>query len=101
SAAAGILAAINVSRLLSGTTAVVPPATTALGALMHYITDRRRRGFQPMNANYGLFPPLATGERGRDKRRRLAERAWTDLGQWMAEHGIEGDEAGTGSQELG
>ena len=62
SAAAGLLAAINVARLVHDQSCVVPPpATTALGSLLHYITDRRRRrDFQPMNANYGLFPPLAT-----------------------------------------
>jgi methylenetetrahydrofolate--tRNA-(uracil-5-)-methyltransferase len=91
SAAAGIVAAINVSRLLSGTAPVVPPATTALGALLHYITDRQRRDFQPMNANYGLFPPLPSGERGVHKRRELAARACVDLGRWMADQGIEVD----------
>ena len=60
SAAAGLLAAINVARLRAGAPCLVPPATTALGALTHYITDRRRRDFQPMNANYGLFPPIAS-----------------------------------------
>jgi hypothetical protein len=35
------------------------------------VTDRSRKEFQPMNANYGLFPPLETKERGRDKKRAL------------------------------
>jgi methylenetetrahydrofolate--tRNA-(uracil-5-)-methyltransferase len=89
SAAAGLLAAINVARLLQGATCVVPPPTTALGSLVRYITERGRRDFQPMNANYGLFPPLAGRERGRDKRRLLAERATRDLQQWAATHAIE------------
>jgi folate-dependent tRNA-U54 methylase TrmFO/GidA len=42
-----------------------------------------------MNANYGLFPPIACRERGREKRRRLAARAERDLGDWIAHHDIE------------
>jgi methylenetetrahydrofolate--tRNA-(uracil-5-)-methyltransferase len=89
SAAAGLLAAINVARLLGAAPCVVPPATTALGSLLHYVSDPRRRDFQPMNANYGLFPPLSTSERGRDKRRALALRAARDLQAWIAEQAIE------------
>ena len=89
SAAAGLLAAINVARVLRNEPCVVPPATTALGSLVHYITDPRRRDFQPMNANYGLFPPLATHERGRDKRRVLAARAARDLQAWIVTNAVE------------
>jgi len=89
SAAAGILAAINATRLSQGVACVVPPATTALGALVHYVTDARRREFQPMNANYGLFPAISGGERGRDKRKRQARRAWIHFVNWIAEQGIE------------
>ena len=89
SAAAGLLAAINVSRLLQGAECIVPPATTALGSLVHYVTDRNRLDFQPMNANYGVFPPLTSSERGRDKRRALAARAVSDLRAWMTAHQIE------------
>lgn len=89
SAAAGLLAAINAARLLRGEPCLVPPATTALGSLVHYVTDRSRRDFQPMNANYGILPPLPTRERGQEKRLRLAERAHDDLEHWIAEHGID------------
>ncbi len=89
SAAAGLLAAINAARVLRGVDAIVPPATTALGSLLRYVSDRNRRDFQPMNANYGLFPALPGRERGRGKRRRLAVRAWRDLCVWMAAHGLE------------
>src|ERR1700675_2961590 len=54
SAAAGMLAAVNTSRLLTGRPLVVPPPETALGSIVAYITDSARREFQPMNANYGL-----------------------------------------------
>ncbi|HEX7406215.1 MAG TPA: methylenetetrahydrofolate--tRNA-(uracil(54)-C(5))-methyltransferase (FADH(2)-oxidizing) TrmFO [Candidatus Binatia bacterium] len=89
SAAAGLLAAINVSRLLAGAACIVPPATTALGSLVRYVTDRGRREFQPMNANYGLFPAIAGRERGREKRRHLAARACSDLRAWMAAHALD------------
>jgi methylenetetrahydrofolate--tRNA-(uracil-5-)-methyltransferase len=88
-AAAGLMAAINVSRLVLGAECIVPPTTTALGSLLRYVSDRNRRDFQPMNANYGLFPAIAGRERGREKRRRLAARAWSDLRAWMAAHAIE------------
>ena len=89
SAAAGLLAAINLARLLQGASCIVPPDTTALGSLVRYITDRGRHDFQPMNANYGLFPPLVSRERGRGKRRLLAARAWSDLREWVATHALE------------
>ncbi len=85
SAAAGLLAGINMARRVGGMSEVVPPATTSLGALIAYVTDRARRDFQPMNANYGLFPASDTKERGKEKRRVLAERATRDLDAWLAE----------------
>ena len=88
SAAAGLLAGINAARLLAGAPLVVPPATTSCGSLLAYVTARSRKDFQPMNANYGLFPPLASRLRGREKRLALAERALGDFDRWTAEHGI-------------
>ena len=88
SAAAGLLAGINMARRLAGLPLVVPPATTALGSLLAYVTDKGRREFQPMNANYGLFPPIACRERGREKRHRLADRALADVDAWIAQHGL-------------
>src|SRR4029077_20028504 len=54
SAAAGLLAGINAAHLVAGTPLVTPPATTAFGSLLVYVTQRGRKDFQPMNANYGL-----------------------------------------------
>lgn len=88
SAATGLLAALNAVRLLTGQPLVVPPATTSLGSLLRYITDRSRRDFQPMNANYGLFPPLPCRERGRERRAKLAERALRDGEYWLRQHGF-------------
>jgi methylenetetrahydrofolate--tRNA-(uracil-5-)-methyltransferase len=88
SAAAGLLAGINAGRCLAGQPLLVPPPTTALGSLLAYVTDVERRQFQPMNANYGLFPPIACRERGRDKRRKLGERSLADFERWSVEAGL-------------
>jgi methylenetetrahydrofolate--tRNA-(uracil-5-)-methyltransferase len=89
SAASGLLAAINASRLLQGTAGAVPPPSTALGSLLHYITEPGRRDFQPMNANYGLFPASDSPARGRERRRFLAARARGDLDAWIMAQGID------------
>jgi methylenetetrahydrofolate--tRNA-(uracil-5-)-methyltransferase len=90
SAATGILAGLNAARTLAGADLLVPPATTALGSLLRYVTDRTRREFQPMNANYGLFPPLQETKRlrGRERRQKLGERAQRDAAIWMGETGL-------------
>jgi len=88
SAAAGLLAGLNCARILAGAPPIVPPPTTALGSLLAYVTDRTRRDFQPMNTNYGLFPPLPTAARGRDKRAQLAACALRDQARWIAENGV-------------
>jgi methylenetetrahydrofolate--tRNA-(uracil-5-)-methyltransferase len=83
SAASGLLAGVNVARRLEGRPCVVPPPTTALGSLVGYITAAERREFQPMNANYGLFPPIGGRLRGRDKRTALGHRASVDFERWL------------------
>jgi methylenetetrahydrofolate--tRNA-(uracil-5-)-methyltransferase len=85
SAATGILAGINVARLLAGQPLVVPPPTTALGALLRYISDPERKRFQPMNVNFGLLPPLAERLRGKAKKELMSHRALADLESWMTE----------------
>jgi len=89
SAATGLLAGLNAARLLRAEPTVVPPRATALGSLLAYVTQRGRREFQPMNANYGLFPPLGRPLRGREKKLALAERALTALQRWCDEAGLE------------
>src|SRR5271166_2826949 len=80
-----------------------PPATTAIGALLNHITgghieriDSGPRSFQPMNVNFGLFPPISEPrldeagrrlrgpERGLARKRALSARAERDLADWMA-----------------
>jgi methylenetetrahydrofolate--tRNA-(uracil-5-)-methyltransferase len=95
SAATGLLAGVNVARLGRGETPAVPPRSTALGSLLAYVTHRGRKDFQPMNANYGLFPPLGHPLRGREKRLAMAARALDALARWREEAGLGG--AGTAS----
>jgi methylenetetrahydrofolate--tRNA-(uracil-5-)-methyltransferase len=83
STATGILAGINMLRVLRGEDPVVPPPTTMIGALYRYLREADVRHFQPMNANFGLVEPLA--DEVRDKRRKkelLAERALVDIASW-------------------
>ncbi len=86
SAATGIIAGINASRLSDGRNAVYPPETTMIGALLKYITTADPERFQPMNANFGLLPPPEKRIKGKLNRRKyLAERALRDLERWLRE----------------
>ena len=82
SAATGLLAGINAANLIDGKAPVVPPATTALGALLRYITDPERKRFQPMNVNFGLIPPLTVRRRGKAKKEMMSRRALADMTAW-------------------
>jgi methylenetetrahydrofolate--tRNA-(uracil-5-)-methyltransferase len=72
---------------------LVLPRTTALGALLHYISDPERKKFQPMNANFGLLPPLAERLRGKAKKEMLSVRALADLDRWLDETALAGGRA--------
>jgi methylenetetrahydrofolate--tRNA-(uracil-5-)-methyltransferase len=58
SAASGLIAGINAARIINGEEPLVFPAETAIGSMAHYITAANTSNFQPMNANFGLFPDL-------------------------------------------
>jgi methylenetetrahydrofolate--tRNA-(uracil-5-)-methyltransferase len=88
SAATGILAGINAARLTADLAPLVPPPTTALGALLRYVSDSERKRFQPMNANFGLLPGLAARVRGKAKKEMMSARALADLDGWIAETGV-------------
>ena len=78
----GLLAGINASRLGEGSPPVQPPPETAIGSLVRYITSPELKSFQPMNVNFGLFPPLPARLKGKEKNRALAERALAALEKW-------------------
>jgi methylenetetrahydrofolate--tRNA-(uracil-5-)-methyltransferase len=97
SAATGLLAGANAARLARGEATITPPRTTALGSLLAYVTQRGKKAFQPMNANYGLFPPLQKTLRGRDKKLALAERALGELERWRTGVGLDAGAAARAS----
>lgn len=84
SAASGILAGINMDRVLSGRVPALPPASTMLGALMNYLRTAESGRFQPMNSNFGLLAPLHEHVRDKTARRqRLVTRARADFARWI------------------
>ncbi|MGJ5180505.1 methylenetetrahydrofolate--tRNA-(uracil(54)-C(5))-methyltransferase (FADH(2)-oxidizing) TrmFO [Bradyrhizobium oligotrophicum] len=106
SASIGLIAGLYAAADMRGTTLLPPPPTTALGALLGHITgghietiDGATRSFQPMNINFGLFPPLAAAptrkpdgsrlkgnEKTVAKKQAMSARALADLDRWIAEH---------------
>ena len=113
SAAIGLLAGRFASAERLGGAVQPPPPTTALGALLGHITgghigggeEGGARSFQPMNVNFGLFPPVDVPERDADgqrikgkdkaaaKRRATAERALSDLARWAGQQPINDEQA--------
>ncbi|MGI6435372.1 MAG: methylenetetrahydrofolate--tRNA-(uracil(54)-C(5))-methyltransferase (FADH(2)-oxidizing) TrmFO [Syntrophomonadaceae bacterium] len=68
SAASGIWAGLSAARYLQGKPPLSLPETTMLGALIHHITTADPGKFQPMNANFGILPPLATAIKDKKQR---------------------------------
>jgi methylenetetrahydrofolate--tRNA-(uracil-5-)-methyltransferase len=86
SAAMGGLAGINAARALAGEPLVTPPPTTAHGCLVSHIALSDPRHFQPMNTNFGLFPPLPSPPRDKvQKRQLIAQRALEDFETWKTQ----------------
>jgi methylenetetrahydrofolate--tRNA-(uracil-5-)-methyltransferase len=84
SAAIGLLAGRMAAAERFGSELSLPPATTALGSLIQHITGGADTAtFQPMNVNFGLFPPVVPDVHKDERRRRLVARARTDLGAWL------------------
>ncbi|HWA23149.1 MAG TPA: methylenetetrahydrofolate--tRNA-(uracil(54)-C(5))-methyltransferase (FADH(2)-oxidizing) TrmFO [Caulobacterales bacterium] len=94
SAAMGLLAGRFAAAERRGAPLVAPPAVSALGALLAHVTGGHIEGaensFQPMNVNFGLFPPIETPamrgkERGRARKQALSRRALDAVDRWLAE----------------
>jgi methylenetetrahydrofolate--tRNA-(uracil-5-)-methyltransferase len=84
SGSVGLLAGLMTAAELAGKEWTAPPRTTALGALLSHITgDAEAESYQPMNVNFGLFPP--PGDEVKKKQRKLAytARAKADLADWL------------------
>ncbi|HEY8391186.1 MAG TPA: methylenetetrahydrofolate--tRNA-(uracil(54)-C(5))-methyltransferase (FADH(2)-oxidizing) TrmFO [Capillibacterium sp.] len=87
SIATGLVAGKNILRQQEGKQPLVFPRETAIGALIHYIITAKIRHFQPMNINWGLFPPLAEKSKGKlGKNRALADRALAALNRFIIDH---------------
>ena len=84
SIASGLLAAINIDRMLRGVDPVLPPPTTMLGGLYRFLREANPDHFQPMNANFGLLDPLEERVRGGKRKRRAAysSRALEEFQRW-------------------
>ncbi|MEK5102398.1 FADH(2)-oxidizing methylenetetrahydrofolate--tRNA-(uracil(54)-C(5))-methyltransferase TrmFO [Cytobacillus sp. FSL M8-0252] len=68
SAASGLIAGINAARLVKGQETVEFPIETAIGSMARYIANANPKNFQPMNANFGLFPELEKRIKGKQER---------------------------------
>jgi len=89
SASSGLLAAVNLGRILGGGDPVLPPPTTMLGGLYRYLRESDPKHFQPMNSNWGLVDPLRQRIRNKKKRREaLAQRAQEDFLRWLVEEDV-------------
>jgi methylenetetrahydrofolate--tRNA-(uracil-5-)-methyltransferase len=83
SSAVGLLAGVMAASELAGSDWTAPPATTAMGALLAHITgDAEAESYQPMNVNFGLFPPLHEVKK-KSRKEAYTERAKADFGQWL------------------
>ncbi len=91
SAGVGMMAGRFAAAERLGLAPSAPPETTSMGAILAHVTGGAdAETFQPMNANFGLFPPLDTDHlpkkqrpRGRDRKIKLSERALADLAVWL------------------
>ena len=83
SAAIGLLAGRFAAAEAKGEAPIPPPPETAMGALLAHITGGAdAETFQPMNINFGLFPPLPDGPKGRERKRAYCERALAAADAW-------------------
>ncbi|WP_374413037.1 methylenetetrahydrofolate--tRNA-(uracil(54)-C(5))-methyltransferase (FADH(2)-oxidizing) TrmFO [Novosphingobium colocasiae] len=85
SAAVGLLAGLMTAAEATGREWQAPPRTSALGALLAHITgDAEADSYQPMNVNFGLFPPLHDVKK-KQRKEAYTDRAKTDIAPWLAE----------------
>ncbi|HQS17366.1 methylenetetrahydrofolate--tRNA-(uracil(54)-C(5))-methyltransferase (FADH(2)-oxidizing) TrmFO [Reyranella sp.] len=84
SAAVGLMTGRFAAAERLGRMQVPPPSTTAMGALLGHITGGAdATTFQPMNINFGLFPPIAGNFKGKERKQAMAVRALRDFDDWL------------------
>lgn len=85
SCAIGALVGRMISMRLQGTQeTLLPPSSTALGALAHAVVNGPQKNFQPMNINWGLVPLNGIEERDKEKKKKLVERGHRQFQHWLA-----------------
>lgn len=99
-AATGLLAGINAARLLTGEHPVILPPHTMLGALAHYVTHAEAKHFQPMKANFGLFPTPEKNMSKGDRYQYYSERSLTSLRRFARERRLKYDRVAAETAEL-
>jgi methylenetetrahydrofolate--tRNA-(uracil-5-)-methyltransferase len=87
SGAMGLLSGINAARLALGQPLTTPPRATAMGGLIHHLTNTDTKDFQPMNVNFGLFPALPAPTPKKHRPATHAARALAELEGWGEEIG--------------
>jgi methylenetetrahydrofolate--tRNA-(uracil-5-)-methyltransferase len=101
SAAVGLLAGRFAAAELRGGRSVLPPPETALGALLGHITGGADAvTYQPMNVNFGLFPPLEGRAKKADRKRAYTKRAQAALAEWISNLPPHANAWGGGPAEL-
>jgi len=89
SIATGLMAGMNAAALASGSLPVPPPRPTALGSLIHYITQAESKNFQPANITFDLLPALDRKLRDRKERHRLqCELALWGFDEWFQHNSL-------------
>ncbi len=89
SSAVGLFAGIVAAAEILGEDISTPPVTTSLGALLHHITgDAEADSYQPMNVNFGLFPPLAEKVHKKARKQAMTTRAREKMLEWRQASGL-------------
>lgn len=89
SAQSGIVAGINMARLLEGKEPLVFPQETVMGALVNYITNASKDDFQPMKANFGILPDFPMRIKKKERKVAYANRAIDVMKEFVNNHGLE------------
>jgi methylenetetrahydrofolate--tRNA-(uracil-5-)-methyltransferase len=88
SAAMGLVAGINASRVFSNQKPLEFPKETAIGSLLNHITDTEIKHFQPMNTNFGILPTVSVRGKKKDRRKIILDQAREKLEEWIETKGI-------------
>lgn len=88
SIASGLVAGLNMARLLKEQPLLVFPPETIMGSMAHYITNASKDNFQPMNANFGIVKDLGRRVKKKEKKEAYAQRALQVMEDYINEHQI-------------